>query len=725
MTPNLTPKTAMNYKSILTGVLIALGAIGWISSSYTNSEMLYFRDSGTAKDTAHAAISPPAKKDTAGLIFIDNISYKPGQKYIVGYVGETVTDPLIFKITGADRQPMAGIAVDFQIIDNPSKAKDFSITQNAVTDSAGCVYPSFQAGSESGNYVLIAKTDKPTGKLPKITVKAFDKTWILFLLFGVLGGLGIFLYGMGVGASGLQKVAGDKMRIILGKLTRTPAMGVLLGTGVTAIVQSSSATAVMVIGFISASLMTLAQGLSVMLGAHIGTTLTVQLIAFNISDYALLMIGVGFIMTIATKRKLYIYIGEIVLGFGFIFFGMSVMSMALGPLKSLPVVSEQLMFFGKNPLLGILFAAIFTGIVQSSGATIGLAVVLANEGLLDLTVGLPLVLGANIGTTVTGLLASTGASVNGKRAALANMLFSVVGVIIMIPLIDPFNSMVIWMTTLFGSDSVARQIANSHMLFNILNAAVLVWFIGGMAKVVSRMIPEKKDGAEAEMRTIYLNNDLLEVPELAIEQSSREIHRMADKIAALFHDTRTLTVNYSEEAAERLTRDMNIVYFIESEIRKYYTRLSQKNISLFQSKRLMAFLLILDDLRRIAYILADNMNERLAQLKKQNGRFSAEGMKELDQYFSELYNIFVKTVEVVKTEKPELAQEVLEEKKHIKDRETELRESHIKRLNQGLQESIESSAVHLDIVSLLKRIDTYCNRINHSIIDQYNLYKKK
>ncbi len=715
----------INYKSVIIGILIAFGAISWVSSSSAISEYFFNQKTDSPKDSSSFTSTKSVPSDTSESIIIENISYKPGQKYIVGYVEEDVTDPMVFRVTGSDKKPVTGLTVDFQLIDSPSKSKNTVLSDRAVTDSEGKVYPKFKAGTESGNYVIIAKTNLATGSLPKITVKAFDKTWILFLLFGVLGGLGIFLYGMGVGANGLQKVAGDKLRIILGKLTRSKVMGVVLGTGVTAVVQSSSATTVMVIGFISASLMTLSQGLSVMLGAHIGTTLTVQLIAFNISDYALLMIGIGFIMTIATKKKIYTYIGEIILGFGFIFFGMGVMSTALGPIKSLPVVSEQLMYFGQNPLLGIIFSAIFTGIIQSSGATIGLAVVLANEGLLDLSVGLPLVLGANIGTTVTGLLASTNASTDGKRAALANMLFSLVGVIIMYPFIDYFNSFVIYLTSLFGSDSVSRQIANSHMFFNIINAFVLIGFIEYMAKFAIRRIKEKPDAAKQEMKTIYLNNNLLEVPELAIEQSSREIHRMTDKITELFPQTQSMIRQYSEETAEKLTKELEVIYYLESEIRKYYTRLSQKNISLFQSKRLMAFLLIMDDLRRVAYIIADNMNERLTQLHKQNGQFSGEGAQELEKYFSELYDIFSKTAAVVKSEKPELASEVLEEKKHIKDRESELRESHIRRLNQGLQESIGSSAVHLDIISLLKRIDTYCNRINHSIIEQYNLYRKK
>ncbi len=708
------------FRKVLIAVLLFFGGIGWISAPYFSADVLTVTG---MNDKKGGKISGEGKLSSFLMpyrpIRLVNTTYKPGQKYIFAYTDEAVSEALSFQAVDDSNRPVAGLTVEFQIIETPSKAKGYESTSKAVTDQEGKVYPELRTGTESGTYVLIARCENQTGAVPKITVRAFDKTWILFLVFGVFGGLGIFLYGMGIGAGGLQKVAGDKMRVILGRLTRNRIMGVLLGTVVTGIVQSSSATTVMVIGFISAALMTLAQGLSVMLGAHIGTTLTVQLIAFNISDYALLMIGTGFIMTIATKRKMYIYIGEIILGFGFIFFGMGVMSTALGPLKTLPVVSEKLMYFGQNPILGILFSALFTGIVQSSGATIGLAVVLASEGLLDLTVGLPLVLGANIGTTVTGLIASSTANTEGKRAALANMLFSVIGVILMYPFIDPFNAMVVKITSFFGSDSVPRQIANSHMFFNIINAAILIWFIGFMAKAVTRMIPAKIDEAAEERKPKYLNNNLLEVPELAIEQSSREIHRIVEKVRVMFSDAYTLLGNYKEETAERLTQEMNTVYYLENEVRKYYTRLSQKSISLFQSKRIMTLLLILDDLRRIAYILGDNVNERLTQLKKQNQHFSPEGLKELEKYFLEINEVYAKTADVIEKENPDLAKEVLEHKKLLKDREVQLRQSHIERLNRGLQESIESSAVHLDVLSLLKRIDTYCNRVNLSVIEQF------
>ena len=352
---------------------------------------------------------------------LKNVSFKPGQKLFMGLVGNELGAPLRIQVTRGDSLPAAHLPVLFEIIEKPGKAHGAALLKPVVeTDSLGIAENYFTLGDQAGDYIIIARTENMTGETPSIIVRAQRTWWWMFLAFGLFGGLGIFIYGMNLGAGGLQKAAGERLRTILGALTSNRFLGLLIGIIVTAIVQSSSATSVMVVGLVSSGLMTLTKAIGVLMGAHIGTTITVQLIAFNVSDYSLLLVAVGFLMTIITRRKFYIYMGEIILGFGFIFFGMAVMGQAINPLKSMPTFIGWLIEFGKNPLLGILASTIFTGIIQSSGATIGLCVVLASEGLLSLQSAMPLVFGANIGTCATALLASLGANTSGRRTAFAH-----------------------------------------------------------------------------------------------------------------------------------------------------------------------------------------------------------------------------------------------------------------------------------------------------------------
>ena len=651
---------------------------------------------------------------------LKNVSYQPGQKLFVGLAESDLGAPIKFQLTDAEGKAMTGVPVIFEIIEKPSKAKGEALGKKVVeTNAEGIAENTFVLGDAAGDYIIIARAEKMTGDTPHVVVRAQRTMWWLFLAIGLFGGLGIFLYGMGLGSGGLQKVAGDRLRGILSALTSNRFLGLLVGIVITAIVQSSSATSVMVVGLVSSALMTLQQAIGVLMGAHIGTTITVQLIAFNVSDYSLLLVGAGFLMTILTKRKLYIYIGEIILGFGFIFFGMAVMSQSITPLKSMPTFVAWLIEFGKSPLLGILASTVFTAIIQSSGATIGLCVVLASEGLLTLQSAMPLVFGANIGTCATALLSALGASTNGKRTAVAHTLFSVIGVVLFTPFLIPFETMITNVTDWMGSDSIPRQIANGHMMFNIMTAALLIAFVPLTAKLVMKLVPEKAESEE--FRPKYLNNSYLETPDIALQQAQLEEGRLMDMIKDMYTDVLNLYKPDNETLLAHIREHMKNVNMLENAIRRYLTRLSQKSISLTQSKRLMRLLLTIDDLRHISERIGLAVAEQAERFVDNKWKFSSEGEKELIQFYAVIKERLDKTLEALRKEDKQVAQAIIDTKHGISEQEVKLRAAHMTRMAKGGEDTLNSSNTHLDLLAIMKRIDSFCVKMSHEIVEQYQL----
>ncbi|HSC70642.1 MAG TPA: Na/Pi cotransporter family protein, partial [Candidatus Methylomirabilis sp.] len=304
------------------------------------------------------------------------------------------------------------------------------------------------------------------------------------MLITLFGGMALLLYGMQLVGEGLQQAAGGRMRRILGSITNNRFKGMMVGAFITAVIQSSSATTVMLVGFASSGLMGLPQTIGVILGADIGTTVTVQLIALQIFDYALVLVGVGFLLIFSCRRKIFKYVGQAILGFGFIFFAMKIMSDAMVPLRQSELVKTLLVSLGDQPLLGLIVAATFSALVHSSAATIGLAITLSLQGLLPLSAAVPVIFGANIGTCATALASSIGTNPEAKRVAMAHTFFKVVGVLIFLPFITPFVRLV----ELTAHD-VPRQIANAHTLFNVGITAIFLPFSAVLARFISALVP--------------------------------------------------------------------------------------------------------------------------------------------------------------------------------------------------------------------------------------------
>ncbi|MFI5338906.1 MAG: Na/Pi cotransporter family protein [Candidatus Methylomirabilales bacterium] len=531
------------------------------------------------------------------------------------------------------------------------------------------------------------------------------------MLITLFGGMALLLYGMQLVGEGLQLAAGGRMRQILGSITNSRFKGMMVGAFITAVIQSSSATTVMLVGFASSGLMDLTQTIGVILGADIGTTVTVQLIAFQIFDYALLLVGIGFLLIFASRRKIFKYVGQAILGFGFIFFAMKVMSDAMVPLRQSPIVKTLLVSLGDQPLLGIIVAAIFSALVHSSAATIGLAITLSLQGLIPLHAAIPVIFGANIGTCATALASSIGTKPEAKRVAMAHIFFKVVGVLVFLPFIHPFAHLVELTTA-----DVPRQIANAHTLFNVGITALFLPFSAVLARFISSLVSEDKEGGGL-FGPKYLDERMLETPALALGQATREALRMADIVSEMFTKTIGTFSGEDLDLIEFIQEKDDQVDTLDREIKHYLTKLSQQSLTHEQSKREFGILAFVNNMENIGDIVDKNLMD-LAKKKLSKGlHFSEPGMKEIVLLHKKVLQNLELAISAFASGDPALAQQVLEQKLEISQTERRFRQAHIQRLHDGYRESIDTSEIHLDVLTNVKRINSHVTAVAYPILE--------
>ncbi len=522
---------------------------------------------------------------------------------------------------------------------------------------------------------------------------------------GFFGGVGLFVYGMKVAGGGLQKVAGRRLRSILDTLTSTPLRGTLIGALMAATIQSSSATTVMLVGFVNASLMTLTQAIGLVYGANIGTTFTVQLIAFRVADYSLLFVGTGVFLSLMKRNRVVQYVGQSCLGFGLIFLGLKVLGDTTEPLRAYPVFVESLVAMGTYPLLGIAISAVFTGIIQSSAATIGIAMVLAGQGLLDLGAVIPIILGADIGTCSTALLSSIGSSREGKRVAFAHLLYNVIGTVLVYPFIHPFRDLILLFSDPFTS-SISRQIANGHMLFKVLNTLVLLPLTVPFRKLVILMIPIVPE-LERIFQVRYLDRQVLGTPEIALGEAYREAERMGHRVLQMLQQSMQVFRDGDDLLRVKIKTMDNEVDFLDDAITRYLTTLAQSDLTPEQSEREVSLLYIVDDLEHIGDLIDKSLMELARKKMDLRLRFSPEGEEEISLMHGRVWANLHLAVQSFSAWDVAEGRRVLEELPRIDKLEAELRFAHIGRLHEGLQESLDTSAIHLDVISTLKQINSH------------------
>lgn len=526
-------------------------------------------------------------------------------------------------------------------------------------------------------------------------------------VFELLGGLGLFIYGMNTLGAGLQKAAGDRLKRLLEILTTNRILGLVFGAVITTITQSSSATTVMVVGFVNAGLMNLMQSVGVIMGANIGSTVTAQLVAFKFTDIAPVVVAIGVGLLIFGTRRRYRQFGEILTGFGILFIGMAFMSGSMEPLKDSDMFTNIMTTFGRNRALGVVAGFVVTGVIQSSGASIGLLQALAFNNLITLDAALPIILGMNIGTCVTALLSSIGTGIAARRAAMIHLIIKVIGMFLFIGFTSPLSMSVKYL----GGDMV-RQIANAHTLYNIVNTVILLPFASLLVLAAKKFVP----GEEEEEGVLkYLDNRLLETPSIAVLQAVKEVARMGDAAADTLRYAVDGFIKEDEKLLNHCFQKEKMVNTLEKEITQFLVLLSNSSLSAAENDLVTGLFHTVNDIERIGDH-AENIAER-GQGKIDDGLiFSEIGTRDLTTMANYVYSMVKDSVIALNNRDYELARRIREREDEVDRMEREYRDSHIGRLN-NYQCVPGAGVVFLDVISNLERIGDHCSNIALSVLD--------
>ncbi len=531
------------------------------------------------------------------------------------------------------------------------------------------------------------------------------------MIFLLLGGLGMFLYGMSMMSEGLENVAGDRMRRILEVLTSNRFAAVGIGAAVTAVIQSSSATTVMVVGFVNAGLMNLLQATGVIMGANIGTTITGQLIAFKLSDIAPFILFIGMLMTIFSKKRKVSKIGEIVLGFGLLFVGITLMSQAMDPLKENEQFRSFLVNF-KNPVVGILVGTIFTAVIQSSSASVGILQTLAVLGLIGLDNAVYVILGQNIGTCITAILAAIGTSANSKRTAGIHLMFNILGTTIYMILLGIFPGLVPIIESLSPGDA-ARQIANFHTLFNLSVTIMLFPFASLMVKLITRIIPEKQSADAVERKLLYLDERIAQTPAIALSQTLKEINRMGK----LARDSLQLSIEalfeQNEQKAEKVLEFEKTIDYLTQHITTYLLDFSGMDLSKNDLKVMGSLHHVIIDLERIGDH-AENIAGYAVTLHETKDDLSPEGHDELRAMVEKTMEILDKSLEIFKSRDKSKLQNITDLEQEIDNMKKDYIKNHIDRL-QVKACNPQVGVIFTNTVAALERVSDHADNIAFSI----------
>lgn len=533
---------------------------------------------------------------------------------------------------------------------------------------------------------------------------------ILEIIVKMLGGLGLFIYGMKLMGDGLENAAGESLKSILEKVTSNKLVAVLVGTIVTAIIQSSSATTVMVVGFVNAGLMNLSQALGVIMGANIGTTITAQLVAFKLDEIAPIFVFAGAAMIMIAKNKRHIELANIVLGFGILFTGMGVMSSSLKPLSQTPLFTQILLAVGDNWLLGVLVGMVLTAILQSSSATTGILIALATTNAISISLAIPILFGCNIGTCVTALLASIGTNKIAHKAALLHLTFNVLGTIIFIPFLRPLGELVV-----ITSNEVSRQIANAHTIFNITNTAILLPFSKYIVMFVNRVIPDNDNDDNERNGLKYIDDRVLETPVIAAGQVIKETIRMANKAKDNVELAMKAFINGDEKLIEKVYENEKIINMLDEEITNYLVKLAQANLPDREQIIVASTIHIIIDIERIgdhAENIADLAREKINRKVK----YTSDALNDLNEIYESVMKSLDISISAYTDKNVNEAKKNFKIENQIDIYRTNYREKHIKRIYDGKCSAFEG-ALFLDLIGDLERIGDHSNNIAQSVVD--------
>ena len=534
----------------------------------------------------------------------------------------------------------------------------------------------------------------------------------LEMFLGTVAGLSLFLYGMKLMADGLQKFAGDKLKSIVRTLTKNRLMAVLVGMFVTMVIQSSSATSVMVVGFVNASIMTIEQAVGVIFGANIGTTITGQMVSFNLSQWAPIAIGTGILMGAIVKNPKMKELAEILVGFGILFIGMNYLKDALAPLKDLPAFTEWIVNYGHNPLFGVALGFIMTLALQSSSATIGVLIALASQGVLPFTTALYIIFGDNIGTCTTALISSLGTSRRGKQVAVIHLSINIIGTIYFMLFLTGILTNIV---TSMDATDVARQIANAHTLFNIVNVIVLFPFANVLLKLADFIIPEPQAETmeEEEKLVSYLDKRILVTPSIALQNTMYEFAAMshaADKTLTYAIDAIRLR---SQEKIEKAFASEKKVNQFQKAIVEYLVEISQQNVSSTDQETIDELFSTANDVERISDH-AENIADFAKAVLERDIVLDEKTLSELEHVFDLVQKGFAMSIDTLSTGNLVKVKEVITIEREIDRLKIEIRDKYMKRMNKGIA-SADSGIFVMDLLSNLERISDHFRNIGETV----------
>lgn len=533
------------------------------------------------------------------------------------------------------------------------------------------------------------------------------------IVIGIMGGLGLFLYGMNLMGEALEKAAGSKLKKIIELLTSNIFMGVIVGTIVTAIIQSSSATTVMVVGFVNAGIMTLPQAVGVIMGANIGTTVTAQLVSIDINGLAPIALGIGIVLYLFTNKPKTKHLAEVLIGFGILFTGMDFMKEAVKPLAEYSGFTNALLTFGKYPILGLLLGFGITAIIQSSSASMGMLVVLASQGLIPLNSALPILYGQNIGTCVTSLLSSIGASISARRAALIHLMFNVLGTIIFLIFL---NGIVVKAVVYMDPDNVARQIANVHTIFNITSTLMLLPFNKIIIKLATKLAPDNNTEDDDTKVVKFIDDRMIETPSIALVNVEKETLRMGEKSRESLDSAMTGIFEKSEKDLSNTLKKEKVINELQKTILNYLLKLSKAPLNEESREVIDSLFNTVNDIERIG-----DHAENLAELGKSSivndVVFSDNARSELSDMYNKVLSTYTYSLESMRTSDVDLACKVIKMEEQVDIMEKTCRLNHMRRLNNNMC-SIDNGIIYLEILTNLERVSDHAVNIAQQVIAQ-------
>lgn len=533
------------------------------------------------------------------------------------------------------------------------------------------------------------------------------------IIIGIMGGLGLFLFGMNLMGEALEKAAGSKLKKIIELLTSNIFMGVLVGTLVTAVIQSSSATTVMVVGFVNAGIMTLPQAVGVIMGANIGTTVTAQLVSIDMKGLAPLALGIGIILYLFGGKPKTKHIAEVLIGFGILFTGMDFMKEAVKPLSEYAGFTNVLLTFGKYPILGLLLGFGITAIIQSSSASMGMLVVLASQGLIPLNSALPILYGQNIGTCVTSLLSSIGASISAKRAALIHLIFNILGTAIFLLFL---NKLVVIAVTYMDPNNVARQIANVHTIFNIASTLILLPFNKFIIKLSTRLVPDNHTEDDDVKVVKFIDDRMIETPSIALVSVEKETLRMGEKSKQSLNCAMRSVLEKSEKDISSTLRKEKRINELQKMILNYLLKLSKAPLNEESREVIDSLFNTVNDIERIGDH-AENIAELAQNSIANDVTFSDHARNELNDMYNKVLSTYTYALESMRTSDVDLACKVIKMEEQVDIMEKSCRINHMRRLNNNMC-SIDNGIIYLEVIANLERVSDHAVNIAQQVIAQ-------